>query len=195
MKKLLVLVLAAAMALCLFTACTGQTDKPGDLDPNGGQTGNPAGDTDIQTPEDGSGGDDSQDGAAGNVNISAFFTQLETDYELGSLVDIEGDVMDNFYPGLSEYTFVQYVGKSPAMTSVVSEYMFLECQSEDDASKVAEILQARVDAQADGGAWYPESMEAWGKAKVIQKGSYAALIAAGDNTGDIAAKFEALFDK
>ena len=49
------------------------------------------------------------------------------------------------------------------MTSVVSEYMFLECQSEDDASKVVEILQARVDAQADGGAWYPESMEAQGR--------------------------------
>lgn len=195
MKKLLVLVLAAAMALCLFTACTGQTDKPGDPGQNGGQTSNPGGnntgDTDTQKPEDGS----DQDGATGDVDLSAFFTQLETDYELGSLVDIEGDVMDNFYPGLSDYTFAQYVGKSPAMTSVVSEYMFLECQSEDDASKVVEILQARVDAQADGGAWYPESMEDWGKAKVIQEGNYVALIAAGDDTGDIAAKFEALFDK
>ena len=188
MKKVLTFVLTAAMLLTLFTACAQQTDREeNSVGAGSGQTEN--GGTGQDVPENP--GDTPEDGAA-SVDLAAFFDQLEQDMELGSLMDMDSDVLASFYPGLEEYEFVQYVGKTPAITSVVSEYVLVECQSEDDAQKVVEILQARVDSQAQGGAWYPESMENWGKAKVLQKGNFAALIAAGDSTQEIADKLEAL---
>ena len=176
MKKLLVLVLAAAMALCLFTACTGQTDKPGDPGQNGGQTSNPGGnntgDTDTQKPEDGS----DQDGATGDVDLSAFFTQLETDYELGSLVDIEGDVMDNFYPGLTAVSTLQLIAKMAMITASANEIVLIQCENSDDVATVQAILEARKQAQADGGAWYPESVALWESAEICVSGNYLMLV-------------------
>ena len=79
------------------------------------------------------------------------------------------------------------------MSSVVNEVVFAQCKSEDDAASAAEILQSRADAQAEGGAWYPESMEAWGKAKVIQNGTYVAMIASAEHQTEIEDAFNALF--
>ena len=47
--------------------------------------------------------------------------------------------------------------------------------------------------QAEGGAWYPESMEAWGKGTVDQQGTYVAMIASAEYQDDIAARWQALF--
>ena len=44
---------------------------------------------------------------------------------------------------------------------MVNEIVLAECGTEEDAATAASILQDRVDAQAEGGAWYPESMETW----------------------------------
>ena len=57
----------------------------------------------------------------------------------------------------------------------------------------AEILQKRIDDQAAGGAWYPESMEAWGRGQVIQEGTYVAMIASAEHQEEIADAFEGLF--
>ena len=57
----------------------------------------------------------------------------------------------------------------------------------------ASILQDRVDAQAEGGAWYPESMETWSNAQVVQNGTYVAMIATADHQEEIAEQFNALF--
>ena len=62
-----------------------------------------------------------------------------------------------------------------------------------DAGAAAAILQTRVDSQAEGGAWYPESMEAWGKAQVIQRGTYVAMIASASYQQEMADAFNALF--
>ena len=64
---------------------------------------------------------------------------------------------------------------------------------EEDAEKAAEILQKRIDDQAAGGAWYPESMEAWGRGQVIQEGIYVAMIASAEHQEEIADAFEGLF--
>ena len=50
-----------------------------------------------------------------------------------------------------------------------------------------------MDSQAEGGAWYPESMEAWGKAQVIQRGTYVAMIASASYQQEMADAFNALF--
>ena len=81
----------------------------------------------------------------------------------------------------------------PMMSSVVNEVVFLQCKTEEDAAKAAAILQDRVDTQAEGGAWYPESMEAWSKGSVIQQGTYLAMIASAEHQNDVEERFNALF--
>ena len=65
--------------------------------------------------------------------------------------------------------------------------------TEEDAAAAAAILQERADAQAEGGAWYPESMEAWSNAQVIQEGTYAALIASSQHQDELVSSFQEQF--
>ena len=140
----------------------------------------------------GCGGNRGSDSAPA-VDLQAFMEYLLERYELGSVEPVGPELLDAFYPGLQEINADQRVVYMPMITGVVSEYAFLHCADRDAAAKAAEILQQRVDGQAGGGAWYPESVENWARAKVITKGSYVAMIAAGDVTDDIAADFEKLF--
>ena len=122
----------------------------------------------------------------------------EFQWEEGYLVDIEGEMLESYYPGLSEISTRQFIAKMPVMSSVVNEIVFLQCETEEDAAKAAEILQSRIDYQVGdennpGGAWYPESIEAWKKGQVIQQGTYVAMIASAEYQDTITERFNALF--
>ena len=84
---------------------------------------------------------------------------------------MEGELLEGYYPGLSEIPAKQLVVKIPAMSSDVNEIVLMQGETEEDAESAAAILQARIDAQAEGGAWYPESLEAWKAAKVLRGGN------------------------
>ena len=135
-----------------------------------------------------------------DVDLTEFYNSLESEYEWGDgyMADIEGETLENYYPGISEISTKQFIAKTPMMSSVVSEIVLAECESEEDATKVASILQERIDYQVGddtnpGGAWYPESIEAWKKAEVIQQGTYVALIASAEHQQEIVDAFNALF--
>ena len=130
---------------------------------------------------------------AETVDLQKFMEDTLGSYELGSVEAVSGELLDAFYPGLSDVDAPQRVVYMPLITGVVSEYALLECADKNAAEQAADILEARVRAQAEGGAWYPESVENWAKAKVITKGNYVAMIAAGELTDSIAADFEKLF--
>ena len=98
---------------------------------------------------------------------------------------MEGETLESYYPGLAELATEQLVAKAPMMSSVVNEIVLVQCASEEDAAAAAAILQERADAQAEGGAWYPESMEAWSNAQVLQEGTYAALIASSQHQDEL----------
>ena len=130
-----------------------------------------------------------------DVDLTQLYAGMETDYEWGDgyMVDIEGDLLESYYPGLSEITTKQLVAKVPMMSAAVNEVVFLECETEEDAAKAAEILQARIDYQVGdeeniGGAFYPESIEAWKKGEVIQQGTYAAMVASAEHKEDIVSR-------
>ena len=135
------------------------------------------------------------DSEAVDVDLPAFYTELEEKYQWGEnyMVDIEGEMLENYYPGISDIPVAQFVAKAPMMSSVVNELVLMQCETEKDAGAAAAILQTRVDSQAEGGAWYPESMEAWGKAQVIQRGTYVAMIASASYQQEMADAFNALF--
>lgn len=153
----------------------------------------------------GCGSDKAEDSAQeSDVALDSFYAGLAEDYhwsedpeqsEEGDLLmsPIEGEMLESYYPGLSDLATKQFVAKMPLMSSVVNEIVLVQCETEEDAKAAAAILQDRVDAQAEGGAWYPESMEAWGKASVIQQGTYVAMIASAEHQSDIEEAFNAQF--
>ena len=96
----------------------------------------------------------------------------------------EEGFVDQFYPGLSDYSFKQSVIKLAAMNSVVYEFALLECEKEEDVEAVKGILQTRIDNQVSGGAFYPETIEGWQKAELIVNGNVVALIVAGGSQAD-----------
>ena len=130
-----------------------------------------------------------------DVDLAAFCADKAAEYgwDENYLADIEGELLENYYPGLGDIPTKQMVAKAPMMSFVVNEVVFLQCENEEDAAKAATILQARIDTQAEGGAWYPESMEAWSRGQVIQQGTYVAMIASAEHQEDWADSFNALF--
>ncbi len=127
------------------------------------------------------------------VDLSAFFEEIAAENDLSGMTPLEGDLLDVCYPGLSDLAPLQLVAYAPMISSSVNEYVFVQCKSKADADAAAEIMQARIDAQAQGGAWYPESMAAWAKAQVVVKDAYALMIASWDGADEIIKNFYALF--
>lgn len=109
------------------------------------------------------------------------------------MTDIEGELLEDYYPGLSEIPAKQLVVKVPAMSSDVNEIVLMQCETEEDTEAAAAILQARIDSQVGGGAWYPETQAAWEKAKVLRQGTYAALIASGEFQESLEEQFNQQF--
>ena len=168
MKKLLTLALSAIMTLSLLTACGGETAPQNDVD------------------------------------LTAFYNTLAEEYgwveDAASsgpddvlMSNIEGDLLESYYPGLADVATEQLIAKAPMISAVVNEIVLAQCATEEDAATAASILQDRVDAQAEGGAWYPESMETWSNAQVIQEGAYVAMVACAQHQAEIVEQFQQLF--
>ena len=148
MKKAISILLAAVMALSL-TAC--------------GNSGN------------------SGSGDALTIDLSAFYTEMFNTIfpdpdNAPSMSEITGDYLDQTYPGLSDVETKQCVVYAPMITAVAYEVALVEVANADDAAKVQEIFQARIDTQIEGGAFYPATVEAWqNQSEIVTRGSYVAL--------------------
>ena len=130
-----------------------------------------------------------------DVALNTLYAGMEEacGWEEGYMADVEGELLESYYPGLSGIPAKQLVAKVPAMSSDVNEVVLIQCETEEDAESAAVILQARIDAQAEGGAWYPESLEAWKSARVLRQGTYAALIASGAHQAELEEQFRSQF--
>lgn len=129
------------------------------------------------------------------VDLTAYFDSVMDKLEWGDyyMEDIPDEMLETYYPGLKELGTKQFIARAPAMSGVVNEMVLLECDTPEDAQAAKEILQARADEQANGGAWYPESMEAWKNAQVSVNGRYAALLASGSEVKTMTEMYNALF--
>ena len=171
MKRLLTLALSALLTVSLLTACGGTSDGTADT---------------------------------AEVSLSSFYAGLAEEYgwtedaasstaDQVVMMTLEGDLLESYYPGLADLATEQLVAKAPMISAVVNEIVLAQCATEEDAATAASILQDRVDAQAEGGAWYPESMEIWSNAQVIQQGTYVAMIATAEHQDEIVEQFNAQF--
>lgn len=115
--------------------------------------------------------------AADQPALSDFFSTLQGKYEgLGSMMVLDSDLLDTYYPGLSSVPHVEEVLVQETMMSTANVAVGLVKLSSDatadDILAVTNALQGRIDTQADGGAFYPESCETW-KQGVITSASKA----------------------
>lgn len=102
------------------------------------------------------------------------------------------EYVEAFYPGLSAYEFKQSVLQMSAISATAYEFALVECADENDVEAVRGILQARIDNQINGGAFYPQATETWQKADLIVKDNIVALIVAGENQSKAVGDFNKL---
>lgn len=143
----------------------------------------------------GCGGKDSGGAASAEATPASLWASMveacgwEEDY----MTSLEGEFLEEYYPGLSEIPTEQLVVQIPAMSSDVNEIALIQCETEEDAEAAAAIFQARIDCQVEGGAWYPETMEAWKKAAVLRSGAFVGLIASGEFQEELETLFNQQF--
>ena len=198
-KKLLALTLALTLALSL-AACGGGTDAPAQ---NGG-TGAP----EASAPEDGGTGAPEPGAPAepeADVDLTAFYNTLREENTWPELMDLtdsgaesELELLNAYYPGLSEISTKQCGVYIAAISAAVGEIALVEVENAADVQAVEDIFQARIDYQVGddanpGGAWYPETIEGWKtNSHIVSRGNYV-MLAVGDAAEAAVESFEALF--
>ncbi len=91
------------------------------------------------------------------------------------------EMIEMYYPGLTAIDANQLHVYIPGMSFSAYEVVLIEVVNESDVEAVKAILQARVDAQAAGGAWYPEAVEGWvNNARIVSNGCYIMLAVGAD---------------
>ena len=175
MKKVLYAAMAAMLCLSLLSACSGSK--------SGGTSQAPEKDVDLaafaQT-------------ATENHEIGGFLQRIDAeDPDMGEFM---ADMLGNYYPGLTDLDLKQMEIYMSMISFSSGELALAQAKSAEDAAKVQEIFQARVDAKTtDGPGNYPEEVEMWQRSsKVVTNGSYVMLVCAEDCDA-IVSEFNALF--
>ena len=152
MKKMIALVLALMLALSLVACGGNKTETPND--------------------------------PAFSADLTAYFEQMmNAAEEPPFMMDMtaEAEMLEMYYPGLSAVETKQLVAYAPMMTAVAVEFVFVEVANSADVETVKGILQARIDSQVNGGAWYPETIEQWSKySEIVVIDNYVCLFVSSD---------------
>ena len=131
-----------------------------------------------------------------NVDLTAFVTDLAEKHgeNFAANADVvEAGMHNDMYPGIADVETKQLVIFQPMMGAVVCEIALAEVANADDVETVKTIFQSRIDAQVNGGAWYPESIEGWkNNSQIVTNGNYVMMIA-WQYADDAVASFNELF--
>ena len=106
---------------------------------------------------------------------------------------VEFGMHNDLYPGIGDIATNQLVIYQPMMGAVVCEIALAEVADAADVEAMKAVFQARIDAQVDGGAWYPESILGWeNNSRIVTNGNFVMMIA-WQFCDDAVADFNALF--
>lgn len=138
------------------------------------------------------GGSSDQD-TGKDVDLTEVYSEMEAAcdwWDEGYMVDIEGEMLEMYYPGLGGLATDQLLVKTAMMSAVANEVALVKCQSSEDADKAQEIFQSRIDYQVGddenvGGAFYPEAIESWKQAAVLRQGNCVAMVAVDGKQQDL----------
>lgn len=142
---------------------------------------------------------ESQSKPADKVDLTAFYETLSADEDWPAMMLAEGEVLDAFYPGLSDIAANQCAVYTAMISASVGEIALVEVQNAGDVQKVKDIFQARIDYQVGddenpGGAWYPQTIEGWKDgSRIVSNGNFVMLVATYEKSDDVVTAFNALF--
>ncbi len=143
--------------------------------------------------EQASGGDQAEDTGT-KQSFADFFAGLQTSYEgLGAMMAYEGELLDNYYAGLSDISTKQMLVQETMMSMANCAVALVEVSDSADVETVKTILRDRAKTQADGGAWYPASCETWEQAVIIAAGNYVGMFVYPDSAQAMADAFTAAY--
>lgn len=166
MKRIISLYAAAALCLSLLSACGG---KPAEEK---------------------------------KVDLAAFAQTVMENHEFAALEradpadqEVGAIMLENNYPGLKDMDLAQAEIYLAMISFSGGELALVQAKSPEDAAKVKEIFEARIDAKTtEGPGNYPEEVEMWLRsAKVADNGTYVMLVNHPDSEA-IVSEFEALFE-
>lgn len=119
-----------------------------------------------------------------SVDLAAFFTKIEKDYDMSSMEAADGELIENCYPGLSAIQTQQLAVYMCMMNpSPNGDVVLVQVKDSKDVDAVKAILQARIqymvgDGNGPGGAWYPEPTEMWeNNSRIVTHGNYVMMVA------------------
>lgn len=127
-------------------------------------------------------------------DLSAFAADIMSRYEFpSSLALADAELTEAFYPGLSAADAKQLLVYVNQMSLNMGEFVLVEVREAGDVASIKAILQARIDAMVDGGAWYPEATDTWeSQSRVVSSGNYVMMVVNG-SCDSIVSDFKALF--
>ena len=116
------------------------------------------------------------------------------DYEAAGMTAEDAALMlEMYYPGLAAFETAQLHVYIPMMSFSAYEVVLAELTNTSDMDAVKAILQTRIDAQAAGGAWYPEAVEGWvNNSRIVTSGNFI-MMAVGADCDKFVDAFNALF--
>ena len=128
-----------------------------------------------------------------SVDLTAFYNDTIANYEFQALQAFTGDILDTYYPGMSDVSTKQCLIMGTMMSMNNGEFCLVEVTNSSDVDAVKKILQDRVDYMAETGAWYPGPTELWtNSSRVVSNGNYVMMVVH-ESCDDIVDDFNALF--
>ena len=117
-----------------------------------------------------------------NLDLAAVYEEIAGEYEFPMSMQLaDQEVQDIFYPGLSEIETEQCDVYANMMTMNMGEFALIKVTNADDVEAVKAILQARIDAQVNGGAFYAEAEAQWANnSTVVSNGNYVMMVVHAD---------------
>ena len=140
-----------------------------------------------------------------DADLAAFAQSLAENHEFGGFLqrvdpkdeqmgEMMAQMLENYYPGLSDMDLEQLEVYMSMISFSSGEFALAQAKSADDAAKVKESFQARIDSKTEEGSMnYPEEVELWQRtAKLVDHGNYVMLVC-GEDSEAIVSEFDALF--
>ena len=135
------------------------------------------------------------------VDLAAFAQTVQQSHEFASLEradpadqELGAIMLENNYPGLKDMDLEQVEVYLAMVSFSGGEFVLAQAKSAEDAAKVKEMFQARIDSKTTEGVGnYPEEVEMWQRsANLVEQGNYIMLICH-DDAEAIVGEFNALF--
>ena len=177
-------VTAGDLTATCIVRCRWEDSKPSNGGGSSSSGGNSGGSSTPETPET---------PAPAQVDLSAFYTTESGKYEFGMVTLADAELAANVYPGLFDIATEQCLPYINMMTMNTSEIVLVQVTNSSDVDKVKSILQSRIDAQVEGGAWYPSAIDAWqNNSRIVSNGNYIMMVVH-ESCDSIVSDFNALF--